>query len=165
MIGLLTTTTEAVSSAIGTVSLAIGLPTLVARMTTLVIGPLAPIARVTTLAIEPWHKSQEQWLWPPIRWHKSSKRQILPPNRWHRSLEWWLRPLDRWHQLPSPSDWWPSTRWVRKGTVCFCTKILMIKRFVTFYNGFCDQWKIFYKFDHILPTKQTIKTEKRLFKK
>ena len=57
MIRLLTTTTEAMSSTIGTVSLAIILPTLVAGMTTLVIGPLALVARVTTLAIGPWHKS------------------------------------------------------------------------------------------------------------
>ena len=43
---------------------------------------------------------------------------------------------------------------------CF-TKILKVKRFTTFYKGFYNQWKIFYKFNHILPANKYL--EKNFF--
>ena len=44
--------------------------------------------------------------------------------------------------------------------VKYFTKFLKVKYFTTFYKRFYDQWKLFYKFDHILHSNNYLKMRK-----
>ena len=117
-------------------TLVIKLPALITEMVSLVIGSPTLVIRKTTLVIGP----------PDIN-HLSNGPSRQSTSTGYRNDG--SHPLDQW---PSHQMWWGKP-------LC-----VFVKRFTTFYTGFYDQWKIFYKFGHILPANKHLKIEKHFSK-
>lgn len=113
----------------------IGLSALVIGVATPAIELLELIVEVTSMGNRPSERLLEQHLWVPYHQHQ------LP------------KPLGQW---PSHQIWWRKLLGV---FVKYFTKLLKLN-ITTFYEDFYVQWKIFYKFDNILPANKHLKMKK-----
>lgn len=126
---------------------------MVAGTTSLAIELLVPIAEAKSLNIGLAALVMKQSHWPLDRRHR-----LLEWSLWTFNRQRWSTNKVNGHQIDNL-----VTKWGR-GTLCVfgkCfTKFSKVKYFTTFYKGFYDQSKIFYKFDYILLANKHLKMEK-----